>query len=378
MPGSYFKREGRPSEKEILTCRMTDRPLRPLFPKGYLYDTQIIATLLSADGENDPDLLCINGASAALAVSDIPFGGPIGAVRVGRVNGEFVVNPTHAEREFTDLDLVFAGTYDEIIMIEGEALELPEESSSRRWRSRRRTSKLIVTAINDLASAAGKEKRQVTLFSVRDEIQEIAYQVAGDRIEAAIYNPTKTARGKAVGALKDEVKEAILAKYPDAAPFEISQAFEYLQKKAFRVSILDKQKRVDGRGYIDIRPLSAEVGLLPRAHGSGLFQRGETQALCLTTLASGEEAQDFDAYTGGEATSKHFMSALQLPAVQRGRDGPHRQHQPPRDRPRRARRAFHCRRPSRRTTSSRTRSASSARSWNPTARRAWPAFARAC
>ena len=320
IPGSYFRREGRPSEKEILTCRMTDRPLRPLFPKGYLYDTQIIATLLSADGENDSDILCINGASAALAVSDIPFERPIGAVRVGRVNGQFVVNPTHAEREFSDLDLVFAGTADEIIMIEGEALELPEETFIEALAFAQEHVRTLVTVINDLAKSAGKEKRQITLFSVRPELQEIAYQVAGDRIEAAIYNPTKTARGKAVGALKAEVKEAILAKYPDAAPFEISQAFEYIQKKAFRVSILDKQKRVDGRGYMDIRPLSAEVGLLPRAHGSGLFQRGETQALCLTTLASGEEAQEFDAYTGGPS-SKSFILHYNFPPFSVGETG---------------------------------------------------------
>ena len=320
IPGGYFKREGRPSEKEILTCRMTDRPLRPLFPKGYLYDTQIIATLLSADGENDPDILCINGASAALAVSDIPFAGPIGAVRVGRVNGEFVVNPTHAEREFSDLDLVFAGTHDEIIMIEGEALELPEDAFIEALAFAQKHVQQVVTVINDLAKSVGKEKRQITLFSVRPELQEIAYQVAGDRIEEAIYNPTKTARGKAVGALKDEVKKAILERYPDAASFEISQAFEYIQKKAFRVSILDKQKRVDGRGYMEIRPLSAEVGLLPRAHGSGLFQRGETQALCLTTLASGEEAQNFDGYTGGPS-SKSFMLHYNFPPFSVGETG---------------------------------------------------------
>ena len=320
IPGSYFRREGRPSEKEILTCRMTDRPLRPLFPKGYLYDTQIIATLLSADGENDSDILAINGASAALAVSDIPFGGPVGAVRVGRVDGQFVINPTHSQREFSDLDLVYVGTDEDIIMIEGEAKEMPEEAFIEALAFAQPYVKQIVSAIRDLAAAVGKEKRVMPLFSVRDEIQEIAYQVAGDRIEAAIYNPTKTARGKAVGALKTEVKEAILARYPDAAPFEISQAFEYLQKKAFRVSILDKQKRVDGRGYFDIRPLTAEVGLLPRTHGSGLFQRGETQALCIATLASGEEAQNFDAYTGGEST-KSFILHYNFPPFSVGETG---------------------------------------------------------
>ncbi len=320
IPGSYFRREGRPSEKEILTCRMTDRPLRPLFPKGYLYDTQIIATLLSADGENDSDMLAINGASAALCVSDIPFGGPVGAVRVGRINGEFVVNPTHSQRQYSDLDLVYVGTYDEIIMIEGEAKELPEDKFIEALAFAHPHVQKIIEAQRDLASHSGKEKRVMPLFAVRDEIQEIAYQVAGDRIEAAIYNPTKTARGKAVGALKTEVKEAILAKYPDAAAFEISQAFDYLQKKAFRISILDKQKRVDGRGYFDIRPLSAEVGLLPRAHGSGLFQRGETQALCLATLASGQEAQNFDAYTGGES-EKSFMLHYNFPPFSVGETG---------------------------------------------------------
>ena len=320
IPGSYFRREGRPSEKEILTCRMTDRPLRPLFNKGYLYDTQIIATLLSADGENDSDLLCINGASAALSVSDIPFGGPIGAVRVGMVGGEFVINPAHSQREFSTLDLVFAGTYDEIIMIEGEAKELPEDKFIEALAFAQKHVQLLVQAQRDLIAAAGKEKRVMPLFAVREEIQEIAYQVAGDRIEAAIYNPTKAARGKAVGALKTEVKAAILEKYPDAAAFEISSAFEYIQKKAFRISILDKQKRVDGRGYLDIRPLSAEVGLLPRAHGSALFARGETQALCLTTLASAEESQEFDAYTGGES-SKSFLLHYNFPPFSVGETG---------------------------------------------------------
>ena len=284
IPGGYFKREGRPSEKEILTCRMTDRPLRPLFPKGYLYDTQIIATLLSADGENDPDMLCINGASAALCVSDIPFAGPIGAVRVGRVGGEFIVNPTHSQRMHSDLDLVYVGTYDDVIMIEGEAQQLPEDEFIKALHFAHGFVQKLVEAQRELAAAAAKTKREMPLFVVREELMEVAYQVAGDRIEAALYTPSKAARGKAVGALKAEVKAAILAKFPEATPFEVSQAFDYLQKKAFRISILDKQSRCDGRGYFDLRPLSAEVGLLPRVHGTGLFQRGETQALAITTL----------------------------------------------------------------------------------------------
>ena len=174
IPGSYFRREGRPSEKEILTCRMTDRPLRPLFPKGYLYDTQIIATLLSADGENDPDILCINGASAALCVSDIPFAGPIGAVRVGRVNGEFVANPTHSQRERSDLNLVYAGTENQVIMIEGEAKEMPERDFIAALHFAQAQVAVMVAAQRELAAHVNKTKREMPLFSVRDALNEIA------------------------------------------------------------------------------------------------------------------------------------------------------------------------------------------------------------
>src|SRR5437879_2783353 len=228
FPGGYFKREGRPSEKETLTSRMIDRPLRPLFPTGYFYDTQVISLLLSADGENDPDILALNGASAALCVSDIPFAGPIGAMRVGRVNGQFVANPTHTERTQSDLDLIYVGTENDVIMIEGAANEVPEA--------------------------------------------------------------------------------------------DFIKALEYAQKKAFRISILDKQKRVDGRGYQDLRSISCEVGVLPRAHGSAIFQRGETQALALATLAPIEEAQNIDAYGGGE-TSKRFILHYNFPPFSVGETG---------------------------------------------------------
>lgn len=320
FPGGYFKREGRPSEKEILTARMTDRPLRPLFPKGYLYDTQIIGVLMSADGEIDPDILFINGASAALCVSDIPFAGPVAAVRVGRINGEFVANPTHAQRADSDLDLVYVGTENDVIMIEGEAKELPEVEFVAALKFAHESAAPIIQAQKELAAAAGKEKRVAPLFVVSEELLEIAYQVAGDRIEAALYTPSKVARGKAVGALRDEVAAAILAKFPEASKFEISQAFDYLQKKAFRISILDKQVRCDGRGYDQIRPLAAETGLLPRSHGSALFQRGETQAVCLATLAPADEAQELDGYTGGE-TTKRFILHYNFPPFSVGETG---------------------------------------------------------
>jgi polyribonucleotide nucleotidyltransferase len=320
FPGGYFKREGRPSEKEILTCRMTDRPLRPLFPKGYLYDTQIIGVLLSADGEHDPDILFINGASAALMVSDIPFAGPVGAVRVGRINGQFVANPTHSEMVDSDLDLVYVGNANDVIMIEGAAKELPEDQFIAALHFAQNEVTKIVAAQVELAQLAGKPKRQAPLYVVKDELLEVAYHVAGDRIEAALYTPSKVARGKAVDALKSEVTTAILAKFPEATKFEISQAFDYLQKKAFRVSILDKQSRCDGRGLNDIRQLSAEVGLLPRSHGSALFQRGETQAVALATLAPADEAQDLDGYTGGE-TTKRFILHYNFPPFSVGETG---------------------------------------------------------
>lgn len=320
FPGGYFKREGRPTEKETLTSRMTDRPLRPLFPKGYFYDTQVISVLLSADGENDPDILSINGASAALCVSDIPFAGPIGAVRVGRVDGQLVVNPTHTQRQLSDLDLVYVGNENDVVMIEGSADELAEEEFIKALEFAQGFVREIIAMQKELSATAGKPKRNAELLTVRDDLLEIAYQVAGDRIEAALYTSGKVARSKAVDVLSSEVKEAILAKYPDATPFEISQAFDYLQKKAFRVSILDKQVRCDGRGLLDIRPLSAEVGLLPRSHGSALFQRGETQAVALATLASAEEAQMLDAYTGGELT-KRFILHYNFPPFSVGETG---------------------------------------------------------
>ena len=320
FPGGYFKREGRPSEKETLTSRMTDRPLRPLFPSGYFYDTQIISILLSADGENDPDILAINGASAALSVSDIPFNGPIGAVRVGRVNGEFIANPTHAQREESDLDLVYVGTENEIIMIEGAANELPEEDFIRALEFAHGHAREMIRIQKELAAQVGKAKREMPLMEVKPEMLEIADRVAGDRIEKALYTEGKVARSKAVNDLRDEVKAAVLEKFPEADKFAINQAFDYIQKKSFRSNILDKQKRVDGRGYDDLRPISCEVGVLPRAHGSAIFQRGETQAMALATLAPIEEAQMIDAYGGGEQ-SKRFILHYNFPPFSVGETG---------------------------------------------------------
>ena len=320
FPGGYFKREGRPTEKETLTSRMTDRPLRPLFPQGYFYDTQVISILLSADGENDPDILSMNGASAALTVSDIPFKGPIGAVRIGRVNGEFVANPTHTDRLQSDLDLIYVGTENDVIMIEGAANELPEAEFLKALEFAHGHAREMIRAQKELAAQVGKPKREMPLLNVKPELLEIAYQVAGDRIEGALYTQGKVARSKAVQALREEVKAAMLQKYPEADDFAISQAFDYVQKKAFRVSVLEKQKRMDGRGYQDLRQISCEVGVLPRAHGSAIFQRGETQALALATLAPIEEAQMIDAYGGGEQ-SKRFLLHYNFPPFSVGETG---------------------------------------------------------
>src|ERR1700716_4258881 len=225
FPGGYFKREGRPSEKETLTSRMIDRPLRPLFPQGYLYDTQIISILLSADGQNDPDILAINGASAALSVSDIPFAGPIGAVRVGRVNGQFVANPTHTERAESDLDLVYVGTQKDVIMIEGCGNGLPEAEFVKALEFAHEHAREMIRIQKELAAMVSKPKREAQLLQVNQELLDIAYRVAGDRIEGALYTEGKIARAKAVDALREEVKMAILEKNPEADPFAISQAF---------------------------------------------------------------------------------------------------------------------------------------------------------
>jgi polyribonucleotide nucleotidyltransferase len=320
IPGGYFKREGRPSEKEILTCRMTDRPLRPLFPKGYLYDTQIITTLLSADGENDPDILSINGASAALMVSDIPFAGPIGAVRVGRVDGKFVTQPTHSQMLLSDLDLVYVGSEHDIVMIEGSAQELPEEDFKAALEYAQQEVQIVIKLQKDLAAKAAKTKRNLPLYAVKPELVELAYDMVKDRIEGAIYRPSKVERYAATGALKKEVETAIKAKYPDATSFDISSAFSSVEIKAFRAAILDRKQRSDNRGPEEIRPLSGEVGLLPRSHGSSLFARGETQALCLATLAPSDEAQDLDGYTGGE-TTKRFILHYNFPPFSVGETG---------------------------------------------------------
>lgn len=322
FPGGYFKREGRPTEKEILTMRLTDRPIRPLFPKGWFNEVQVQTILLSADGENDPDILSINGASAALMVSDIPWAGPIGAVRVGRIGGEFVANPTHSQLAESDLDLVYVGNEKDVVMIEGSAREISEADFNAALRFAHECVQPIIAAQRELAAKAGKPKREITLNIVSDEILNEAKRLAGDRIVPALLTPGKLAREAACKAIQDEVGAKLVEKFgaEKVTEFTISQAFYFLQKEGVRSLILEQGRRLDGRTTTQVRPICCEVGILPRAHGSALFQRGETQAITLATLGTTEDSQEMDSYTGGES-QKQFILHYNFPNFSVGETG---------------------------------------------------------
>lgn len=322
FPGGYFKREGRPTEKEILTCRLTDRPIRPLFPKGWYNEVQVQTVLLSADGENDPDILSIIGASASLMVSDIPWAGPLGAVRVGRINGQFVANPTHAEQADSDLDLVYVGNDKEVVMFEGAAKEISEADFNAALAWAQEIIQPLIQAQKDLAAKAGKPKRQIKINAVPEEILNEAKALAGDRIVPALLTQGKLAREAAVNAIFDDVGAKLVEKFgaDKVTPVGIKEVQYYIQKEAVRKLILDSGKRLDGRGFTDVRPISSEVGVLPRAHGSAIFTRGETQAMTLATLGTNEDAQEFDSYTGGE-TEKKFLLHYNFPNFSVGETG---------------------------------------------------------
>jgi len=318
----YFKRAGRPTEKEILTCRLTDRPIRPLFPKGWYNEVQVQTVLLSADGENDPDILSIIGASAALMVSDIPWAGPLGAARIGRVGGKFVANPTHAEQAESDLDLVYVGNEKDIVMYEGAAKEISEADFNAALTFAQEVIQPQIAAQKELAAKVGKKKREITLKIVPDEILAEAKQLAGDRFVPALLTPGKLNREGACNAIKNEVGEKLVAKFgaEKVTPFVINDAFYYIQKEAVRSLILNSGKRLDGRNFDQIRPISSEVGILPRSHGSAIFARGETQAVTLVTLGTGDDIQEFDSYTGG-ATEKKFILHYNFPNFSVGETG---------------------------------------------------------
>src|SRR5688572_7847686 len=309
FPGGYFKREGRPTEKEILTSRLTDRPIRPLFPKGMFNEVQVQSIVLSADGQNDPDILSIIGASAALMVSDIPWEGPLGAVRIGRVEGKFIANPTHDENAQSDLDLVYVGNATDVVMFEGPGKEVTEEDFKAALRFGQESCQPIIQAQRDLVANAGRPKRELKLSKVPDELFAMAQQLAGDRIVSALLSTSKMQREVAVSGLFEEISQKLTEKFGEETANEtvLKEAFYHIQKAAVRKLILQEGKRLDGRGLEDIRKISGEVGILPRAHGSAIFSRGETQAVTLATLGTSEEAQEFDSYTGGESEKKFIL-----------------------------------------------------------------------
>jgi polyribonucleotide nucleotidyltransferase len=293
-----------------------------LFPKGWYNEVQVQTILLSADGENDPDILSIIGASAALTVSDIPWDGPLGAVRVGRVKGQFVANPTHAEMAESDLDIVYVGNDKDIVMYEGAAKEISEADFIAALKFGQESCQPIIAALKELRAKIGKPKRQISVKIVSDEILNEAKALAGDRMVPALLIPIKLQREAACKAIQDEVGAKLQEKHGAEVitNFVVGQAFYYIQKEAVRSLILDHGKRLDGRTGDQIRAISSETGILPRAHGSAVFCRGETQAIALVTLGTTEDAQEFDSYTGG-SNEKQFILHYNFPNFSVGETG---------------------------------------------------------
>ena len=312
IPGNFFRREGRPSFDAILTDRLTDRPLRPLFPKGFRNEVQIIATALSADQESPLDMLVLNGASAALSMSDIPFGGPIGATRVGFVDGEYVINPTYQQLAGSQLDLVVAGSRDGVMMMEAGASELSEAQVLKAIQLAQDANLEIITLQEEIVREVGSEKVEFITGGVSHEAVEQASGIVGDRIARALDE----SNGKADQAERlDAVKASLAEQMED----EVKDAFEALLEREFRARILDHGKRPDGRGVRDLRELSADTGILPRTHGTGLFQRGETQVLGIATLGSSGDVQRLDNLSPND--SKRFMLHYNFPPFSTGETG---------------------------------------------------------
>ena len=323
FPGGYFKREGRPSEREILISRLCDRPCRPLFPEGFLNEVQIIGQLMSADLVNDSDIAMVNGASAALAISDIPWNGPIGCVRVALIDDQFVANPTIEQMFSSSLDLIYVGNEKDMLMIEGSADQIPEDKFIAALEFGHGAIQPIIAAIKELQKLAGKPKATFKLVGATPEARAIIERVVpAERVSAAIFGYEKNVRSANVKALKEEAKAALTAelgadKFTDV---DLNVVFEDLQYKAYRSTVLAKGTRSDHRGETALRPLSAQVGVLPRVHGSAMFQRGDTQNIALVTLGPTKEAQDMDGLTGG-ATSKSFILHYNFPPFSVGEAG---------------------------------------------------------
>ncbi|MDQ3283667.1 MAG: polyribonucleotide nucleotidyltransferase, partial [Acidobacteriota bacterium] len=311
IPGGFFKREGRPTEKEILTSRLIDRPLRPSFEKGYRQETQIIALVLSADGENDPDILAINGASAALSVSEIPFHNPIGAVRIGYVDGQIVVNPTNAQRDLSDLDLVVAGTETAIVMVEAGAREVDENVVLDAFDAAQAEIRRICEVQKQLRTDVGKEKLKVDYKpKFTDEILKELMDQYGQQLRGAMLTTGKHARYDAIKAVKEQITGSVPAEDAERLT-AVSAAFGEMEVQIFRNLMLNENMRVDGRRFDEIRPISIDLNVLPRTHGSAIFTRGETQALVTMTLGTPQEAQKIEDFEG--ETFQRFMLHYNFP-----------------------------------------------------------------
>ena len=321
FPGGYFKREGKPTEKEILTSRLCDRPLRPLFPKGFLNEVQVIGYLLSTDQVNEADVLMVNGASAAIMISDIPWNGPIGCVRLGQIDGEFVVNPTNEQMYDSTLDLIYVGSEKEMMMIEGSADQIPEDRFVEALEFAHEAIQDIIEAQKKLAELCGKAKKEFDLVKAPDDVLALCREITGNRMEEAIFAASKQERQVAVDAVKEDATAACQEKFGDDFDEDhVKMAFEVIQEEVYRENILEKGKRADGRGPADLREITCETGVLPRVHGSAIFTRGETQSLVLSTLGTSRDVQDLDGLTGGP-TAKSFILHYNFPPFSVGEAG---------------------------------------------------------
>lgn len=319
FPGGFFKREGKPTEKEVLSSRLIDRPIRPLFPKSFKNETQVIAIVYSFDGENDADVLAAVGASAALTISDIPMLEPIGEVRVGRINGEFIVNPTHQQTEESDIELVVAGTADSIMMVEGESKEVSEQDLLEALKSAHIEIKKIVSMQNELKAECGKEKMIVEQAAFDEQLLKDVNDLAFEKYKEAVSTVmTKQERAEKNAEINLEVLEALAEKYPEQEKL-IKEILHDLEKDLMRKQILDNGKRLDGRNPDEIRPITIEVGLLPRTHGSSLFTRGETQSLTTLTLGTKSDEQIIDGLK--EEFKKRFLLHYNFPPYSVGETG---------------------------------------------------------
>ena len=320
IPGGFIKREGRPSEKEILTSRQIDRPIRPLFPEAFRNETQVVAFVYSADKENDPDVLGINGASCALALSDIPFHGPVGAVRVGYIDGQYIVNPTYSERLVSLLNIMVVGTKDGIVMVESGAKEVTEEVVVGAIEFAHEEIKKIVAGIEDLVSRAGKPKRTVTPLEHDAAYAAELKAKVGDRLKDALdtQKHPKFESYALVKEIKDELKKELPADDP-AAGKKLSRYYELLRETIFREQVLNERIRPDHRAFDKIREITIETGVLPRVHGSALFTRGETQALVSATLGTTDDAQRMESYEGEQ--KRRFMLHYNFPPFSVGEVG---------------------------------------------------------